>query len=604
KEAVVNEDIRKAVRAYYPDLVDAVMFNPQPEPPAGPFKPIMVPLSGDRPIPEKQEVFTISVPDKISLKGKGKSKAVTHSFNALKKAEVRASSEKIGNAELATANRATLIEAAKVVDRLRLYCETGPIPHALLRFEEYDRTIAELSGGSYTGEGPRENLGEINTDFLGNYIFRFIRTTADVLGEVDVDVAAGETPSVQSRPDLIVQLLDQFDLNTSLFETAPYWNIPFLRRIDLCIPKEKSGLIPVACQGQHIIQGVGNVALADEVSGTRVGFGNHLNSSGLITAFDSIAPAARCAAWTGNLLLRGCLKNPQIKYYTIESRKGLFGAWTDFTQPLRLPRFIGSLKILSLVNRTFTTPSSATIEGYLNVETDSGQWLEAFENIKADIKTSAFDNGLHQFRIQGYKADGTKFTGASETIRLYLHNSSVIRTIDPNVTVGGATLGNCALFTLPVDVSNNIIEDAPMTIRFKVEHNPGSSPFGFINQYALSLSKGATGGFGVNVPVVDANFVALGQLDGVINRGRNYVHIDNLNCNTRFKGTVNEVSADASGFYTVTVQPASGRWLEPDQKFCAFGIRLGGSLRLTNGSSGYPDFHATSVLIGIEKPEL
>ncbi len=30
-----------------------------------------------------------------------------------------------------------IIDAAKIVDRFRLRCETGPIPYALLNFEEY-----------------------------------------------------------------------------------------------------------------------------------------------------------------------------------------------------------------------------------------------------------------------------------------------------------------------------------------------------------------------------------------------------------------------------------------------------------------------------------
>lgn len=603
KEALRNLNIRKAVQSYYPSLIDAVAFNPQPDPPNDTFKPIMVPLGGPA-IPEKEEVLTVSKPTEISIgeDKKAKRKAVTYAYNALRMAETKVSGRAALSSEPTAANKDLFIDAARVLDRYRLHCETGPIPHALLKFEEYDRSIAELSGGSYTGEGNRENLGTINADFLGNYIFRFKRGTTDVVGELAVDVAAGENAFVQSRPDLVMTLLDQFETNTGLFETAPYWNIPFLKRINLCIPKEKSGVIPSACTGTHILQGVGNVALAAEVGGNRVGFNNYLNSSGIITAFDSLAPGVRCAAWHGQLKLRGCLKNPEIKYYTLEYRKG-FGSWQPFNQVLRLPRIIGSLNISALVNRTFG-PAGSPIDGYLNVETDSGLWLEAFENIKADIRTSAFENGTHTFKIQGYKANGSKFTSAKEEITLYLHNSGTTVQIDPNVTMGGATLGNCALFTLPLDGGGNTIENAPMTIRFKVEHNPdGSSPFGFINGYGMSMTKGATGGFGLNVPVVNANFVSLGVLDNVVNRGRTYVHIDNLNCNTRFKGTVNEVSADASGFYTVTVQPTLGGWLETEQNFCAFGIHLGGTLRLTNGASGYPDFHAVGVLIGIERPQ-
>ncbi|WP_273566083.1 hypothetical protein [Maribacter halichondriae] len=604
KEALRNTSILNAVKNYYPSLVDSVSFNPQPEPPGDPFKPIMIPFGGPA-IPEKEEVVTISKANEISIKADKKSKveAVKYSYNALRSSTTRKANSADLSTEISTANSNVFKDAARVVDRFRLNCETGPVPHALLKFQEYDRTLSELSGGSYTGDGQRENLGQVNADFFGNYIFRFQRSTSDVVGEVAGDVGSGENALVQSRPDLVITLLDQFDSNTGLFETAPYWNIPFLKRINLCIPKEKSGVIPTACTGNHILQGVGNVALAAEVGGNRVGFNNYLNSQGVITAFDSLAPGVRCAAWHGKLKLRGCLKNPEIKYYTLEFRKG-FGPWLPFNQTLRLPRIFGSLNVSALVNRTFTPSGGLPIDGYLNVETDSGLWLEAFKNIKADIRTSAFENGTHTFRIQGYKGDGTKFASAKEEIKLYLHNSTTTVDIDSNVTLGGATLGDCALFTLPVDGSGTVIENAPITIRFKVEHNPdGSSPFGFINGYAMSMSRGATGDFGLNVPVVNANFVGVGVLDGVVNRGRDYLHIDNLSCNTRFKGTVNEVSADPSGYYTVTVQPASGGWLETDQNFCAFGIHLGGTLRLTDGASGYPDFRATGVLIGIERPQ-
>ena len=603
KEVMRNKSIFNAVRNYYPSLTESVSFNPQPDPPGDPFKPLMIPFGGPA-IPEKEEVVTISKSNEISIKADKKAdvEAASFSYNALRSSTTRVAKAAAMSPEISPVNSGIFRDAARVVDRFRLNCETGPIPHALLKIQEYDRTLSELSGGSYTGEGQRENLGQVNADIFGNYIFRFQRSTSEVVGEVATDVAAGENAFVQSRPDLVITLLDQFDSITGLFETAPYWNIPFLKKINLCIPKEKSGVIPTACTGNHILQGVGNIALAAEAGGSRVGFNNYLNSQGVITAFDSLAPGVRCAAWHGNLKLRGCLKNPEIKYYTLEYRKG-FGPWLPFNQTLRLPRIMGSLNISALVNRTFG-PAGSPIDGYLNVETDSGLWLEAFENIKADIRTSAFENGTHTFRIQAYKADGSVFASAKEEIKLYLHNSATTVDIDSDVTMGGATLGNCALFTLPVDGSGTVIENAPMTIRFKVEHNPdGSSPFGFINGYAMSMTKGATGGFGLNVPVVNANFVGVGVLDNAINRGRNYVHIDNLSCNTRFKGTVNEVSADPSGYYTVTVQPASGGWLDSDQNFCAFGIHLGGTLRLTDGASGYPDFHAVGVLIGIERPQ-
>ncbi|MEN8201989.1 MAG: hypothetical protein ABFS28_05285 [Bacteroidota bacterium] len=601
REVVVNPIMLKAVKKYYPSLVEELILNPQPGPPPRPFKPIMVPFGGPA-IPEREELITISRSSEISLAAnkKDKKEATTYHFNALKKATARMIKETSSGTEIASADRKLFTEAASVYDRFRLFCETGPIPFALMKFEEYDRSGSELTGGPYTGDGVRESLGEIHADFIGNYIFRFIRSTNDVIGETAYDLAAGENAFIQARPDLIVKLMDQFEPSDALFETAPHWNIPFLKQINICIPKEKSGVIPHACKGQHIIQGVGNIALAEESGGTRVGFNNYLNSSGTVTAYDSLAPAVRCAAWTGRLKLRGCLKNTQIKYYTIEYRKG-WSPWLPFNQELRLPRIIGSLNVSSLVNRTFG-PAASPIDGYLNVETDSGLWLEAFQNIKAHIRTNAFENGTYRFRIQGYRANGSKFTSAVEEIPLYLHSKAITAHIDANVTMGAATLGNCALFTLPVDGSGNVIENAPLTIRFKVEHSPDGSPYGFINHYALSVSKGATGIFNLNVPVIDADFVGPGIMNNVVNRGRRYHHVDNLNCNIRFKGTVNEPTADASGYYSVTVQPASGGWLEADQNFCAFSIILYGTYRLTDGATDYDDFHATRVLIGMERP--
>lgn len=604
KESLINPRIREAIRHYYPALVDRISVQPQPQPSLENFRPIMVPLGGPA-IPEKETIKVVSESKEIKIKAdkKANKEAVSYSYNALKSISAENIIDKQANVGIAASDRNKFLKAAGIFDRFRLFCETGPIPYALLKIEEYDRSSSELSGGAYTGDGNRESLGTLNADSFGNYIFRFQRTYSQALDESIVDTAPGENAFIQARPDIIIKLLDPMSTTTSLFETAPYWNIPYLKRINLCIPKEKSGLIPTACSGQHILQGVGDIALDNEVGGVRNGFGNVLNNLGIISATADIAPNVECAAWYGQLLLRGCLKNADIKYYTLEYRKSSSFLWQPFTKQLKLPYLTTGLN--AVVNRTFTDSSSNTIQGYLNVETDSGLWLEGYKNIKAKINTNDgdFENGLYYFRIQGYKDDGSKISGTSETIRLYFqHTLNIERDIDPNVTLAGTTLGNCGLFTLPVDGTGNVIEDAPVTIRFKVEHNPGELN-GFINNYELSMGKGATGNFPLDVPVVDANFVTVNNLDTVVNRGRNYVHGNALNCNIRFRGTVNEVSADASGYYTVTVRPATGGWLESDQNFCAFKIHLGGNLRLTDGSSGYRNFHAVDVLIGIERPE-
>ncbi len=602
KEAVVNPIIRDAVKAFYPAM-HRLAFNPQPEPPAS-FTPLVLSLT-DQAIPSREKVITISEPCEIEIKANKKEgrESYSYAYESLKTSRMASISDRVSlsDSQSAVLGRSSRIELSKIADRFKFFCQTGPIAHAQLKLQEYDRSQAELLGDPYTGSGSKEDLGNIIADSFGNYIFRYTRSFDETLNEIDVDMAAGESAATQYRPDLIMSLLDPFSDNTALFETAPYWNVPFLKRINLCIPKGQAGLVPSACSGQHIIQGVGNIALgASNGAGERLGGGNSLNNSGLVTAKADIAPQVRCAAFTGNLLLKGCLSNPEVKYYTLEYRnRDRFESWQDFTQTLRLPKIVLGQTVQRVVNRSFGPSNS--IEGYLNVETDSGAWLPGYHSIKAMIRTASFDNGRYSFKIQGYDGSGSKIGGTQEVIHLYLQDTNRIVAIDPEVSLGDQSLGNCALFQLPM-IGETVVEDAPMTIRFKVEHNPGPTPpKGFINHYELSILKGATGSFAVNLGVEDALFAG-GALQPTPNRGRRYVHTDDTDCLTIFKGTVNEIAADADGYITASLQPASGGWLLPDQKFCAFAIHLGGTLRLTNGSGGYTDFHATPVLVGIERP--
>jgi hypothetical protein len=88
-----------------------------------------------------------------------------------------------------------------------LLCKITTLGNYALRFQEYDRTAAELGGGAYTGTGDRENLGVTATDVFGNYVFRFSRTVSDIINEGLNDVAVGEDATVQALPDIIAQVL-------------------------------------------------------------------------------------------------------------------------------------------------------------------------------------------------------------------------------------------------------------------------------------------------------------------------------------------------------------------------------------------------------------
>lgn len=597
KEALKNPSLKELISTYYPKRIDDlkarvnfVALNPQPLPPGpDPFTTMLIPINDNMAIPPKQQVLVRSKAD--SMKAGNSKDGSSLAFNRLLGSEtLPAASLSASNISISDHVR---ISAASIADKFRLYCETGSLPSAILNVAEYDRSSAELAGGPFTGDGSREILGQIVSDRNGNYIFRFRMSGAQVADEITTDTAAGEDSNVQSAPDIMLQLLCHGS-SIPAYETAPNWNINHLQRIDVCVPKEKSCLIPMPCNGQHIIQGIGNIVLGPpSAGGERIGSNNFLNSSGIITAFGSGAPAARCAAWYSTLQLRGCLSNSAVKYYRIWHKpNSIFASFTQFTQQFSLPHFVGPNVVDAFV---FDTSRNA----YLNVENDpSGNWLIAFRNIKARIDSTApgIGNGSHIFKIQGLDASLNPVAGAEESVVLYIDNNPVQSDINTEITMEGVgTLGECALFTLPEG------NEAPgMTVKFRATHNVAGTT-GFMNSYGLSMLKGAHG-FAFTPGAAAANFPAPPFLDNVDNSGRFYVHGDNLNCNTFFRGTINEITADSDHYYATTLRPASGGWLEPGQKFCAFGISLSYSLRLTNGEGMYPTLTTSTVLIGIQRP--
>lgn len=604
QEALKNPALHALIKDYYPSRVselqqraNAVSLNPQPLPPGqGPeFTPLVIPLSDTQPIPPKQRHLVRSTAGSLNLaagdKKAAKESQDSFSFRQLTAAEtVQEESVSLFRSAIKDNVRQ---EAISVASRFKLLCETGPLPNAVLRVQEYDRSAAELSGAPYSGLGDRELQGTTICDRNGNYIFRVRMTGEKVSDEILTDTAAGESATFQTAPDVMLQLMCP-GVAVPAYESAPHWNIGHLHRINICVPKTQSCLIPLACDGIHIIQGIGNVALAEpSPSGARIGGGNYLGSDGLITAFGSGAPAARCAAWYGTLQLRGCLKNPAVKFYRLSYRAiGGSLSFIPFNQPFTLPFDNG----VTLVERQVFSSSA---DAYINVETattPTGVWLHAYRNIKARINTAAFTNGSYLFRIEGLDASLNPVAGTVETVPLYFDNAAVQARIDPEITMAGVgTLGECALFTLPANQEN-----PTLTVRYRAVHNLTGS-IGFMNSYGLSMLKGS-GGFGITPGAAPAIFPAPPFLDGTANTGRNYVHGDHLSCIRYFRGTINESAADSEGYVTATITAASGAWLEPQQTFCAFGVALSYQLRLTNGEGMYPSTSAGLVLIGIQRP--
>jgi hypothetical protein len=356
-----------------------------------------------------------------------------------------------------------------------------------------------------------------------------------------------------------------------------------------------------------VIQRIGNIVLGplDPITGNRVGSGNYLTANGIISAYHYLAPQVRCSAWRGNLALWGCLKNKDIKWYTVRYRPYGSSAWTLHSNNFTLPKYIYPLGVPTLIDvfvgpytKSLKLNSSALVDcqAYLNVEAESDpNWMNSMRSLKAFLNSAALIGlkGSVQVRLEGFTDAGNKL--ADETVTLYIDNAGAEAAIDPDVTMNGVTLGNCALFTLPKDVNDVTDEDTPITVRFKAIQGSG-----FMNAYELYMYKGAVGSFPVSPGVIPADFSGGVFMDNTPNRGRTYQHLSNLDCHTKFKGTISEITADGDGFYSVVLTP-TGTWLEPGQTFCAFSLNLGGTTRHTDGSSGYSYFSGGQVLIGIQR---
>ena len=205
------------------------------------------------------------------------------------------------------------VAEAGVFDRLEPIhpCESEAIAQALLRFAEYDRTDAELGGAPYEGFGDREILGLTATDEEGNYVFSFKRTLSQLFEESSGDAPAGSDPATEARPDLLIQFVDDPE-GIAVHETAPYYNIPNVRRIDLCIPV--AALVPKPCRGDRVLQYLGDIPIINNP-------GSQLHSDGTITndpALSESGPRVVRGAWNGLLDIFGCFEDsdPAVKHYT------------------------------------------------------------------------------------------------------------------------------------------------------------------------------------------------------------------------------------------------------------------------------------------------
>jgi hypothetical protein len=586
-DALTRPALRKPIETLYPERV-FVPRIPIPDPP--PFRPMVLPVEGSQALPAKTAQVFDALPQSGDRAAQNSGTLSSRIVTLAQPSGAMSASASISASAL-----------AGIASKYR-FCQTGPLPQYLLRFQEYDRSAAELAGGAYTGTGPRRTLGVTITDRNGNYVFRFSMSLADYVDEVLNDVAVGEDALAQVMPDVIVQVLDLTVTSGVIYETAPYWNIPFLKKINVCVPR---GLVQVqgGCVAGQIIQSIGNITVGPLVGLTRTTSNTSLDANGVITNNGSLGPPVTCAAWGGALYFYACLSDPNVRYYTIRFKRAKdpdtafqfvtegFAPYHTTPAPIYLvQQSVGPTTRTLEVDGTFQD-----VPSYLDTETDpAGGWLARWQLVKMVLSSSYYQQVLGgaqsiTFRIEGYREDGSFVAGADDRITLFIDNNGVDQFISPTISMitkaGPVTLGNCALFTLPPDQLA-----APLEIMFRSNQNEG-----YMDTFKLYMDKGAMGDFpivSVSPPPPTPPLLPL----PIITKP--------YGGDCSFQGTLGDpdYGTPNANVLTADVGPVPGKnWLADTEDFCAFSVNVWASVRITDGQSMFGPYYWGPILIGINK---
>lgn len=576
--------VRDALRKLYPERIYPYLERrrvvpPRPEPDPTPFIPLMLPLAATATRDSRDTLPQSMNPASAAGVKDRLEDAQTARVDVA--GPVRFATQSVELGAVARAEIAPYaLEIARIKDILAVGCKVKNQPGLLLRFQEYDRTVAELTGGPYTGTGHRQPLGHAVTDEQGNYVFRFTQTLEDVAAETS-DVLSDGTPlATQLRPDLIVQVVSG-GTDGVLYESALHPDVPNLKRIDLCVPEHVLNLGPSACQGGRAIQAVGNIW-------TIAGVGNTLDADGRITATNPTGPQIVRGAWVGRLDFFACfLDRPEVKYYTIRFRRP-DGAWS-FVQELYthikiadigLPNYTGTK--VGPDTRSLAVGGGAKVNApsYVNIESDA-DWVATHRLRKVQLSSAIYESALYgpdegprtvEFRIEGYTDAGDKVAGAEDSIRLLIDNRPIAGDI-ASIAMGTLSPGECALFELPA-------ANTALTTRFKAHH-----PGGFVQSYTLDVIRGSS------APVTVTDTSGAGQPLSPAYSPASHGDF--------FFGTFNGVSPDADLYVVAELQPTGGSWLASGQNFCAFAFRLAATPRTTNGYGLTPGGYLNFELVGI-----
>jgi len=629
-EALKNAKLRAILEKDYPERIREDIIGPLPPDPP-PFKPVVIDLYNEAMQPKTQLVY-----ERLELP---QAKAKT------KKEEIIPKYSVINYSLLDTVQKEPAMEFVRSVDKLELAraidglllknCAVAPATNTTLTFEEYDRTAVELAGGPYTGTGNRRLLGDTVTDMFGNYIFRFSFDMTFPGIEDSIDIAPGEDINVVAYPDVIVKVTG-FAPYEILYESAPHYNIPNLKRINLCLPK--SLIHPTsACFNGNLIGSLGNVFLGGNQNSTasfsstalrRYGNSNYLESTGIVSVGSSLAGFnIECAPWYGTIDFKGCMYDlaktvaqNKIKWYTIRIKREGSSDWQFVSQNYKHPKFhnrhlpgyIGDdvgpvLKTLHVDGG----PVVNDVPAYTNIQreifVDGIDW--EFSNLDRymQLNTRLYDlvageriPGKFYVRVDCYDNTGNPVPDATDMIALYIHNNPLNFGLtapvftDPSIVNSG-----CGLFRL-TDAQMN----APIQLSFRA-----NDPEGFVHYYDVSMGRCPTPMIALTINQPSAGSTPSGPTPQPhpttpANRTTLFNGISTSVHNTcnGYTGTTQDFS-DA-GMINVEIQPApaEGGWIKPAEYFTSLSFYLLAYKRHTNGyNTGLSDDYDAHTQILMER---
>ena len=577
-------DLRAAIDRLYPERLPpwrVPLPDPPPDLPAGVlagqnFKPVIIPLQDKTCIPLKKAQVLKRVESKPAAKKVADEAGRLAVVRSVEVGRVVGKLEDLDTVAL-----------GKLWDVGARLCLSGPLVNAGLRFQEYDRTAAELNGEVYTGEGNREELGQVSSDRNGNYIFRFKRSLPQIIDEADIDVALDEDEVLYAMPDLIVQVLGASTAGDVPYETVPQWNVPVFKRLNICIPACYWHTPSNDCHGKPISH-IGFIPVGKSASVS-------LDNAGRVTCTDrskADIPQTCCSAWYGRLRMSACIgKYDRVPHYTIEHRaKRPDGLWTDwrvYQEPLMLDNW------KTTVNEWLATKVGPFTHHLELIKGQPKQDVLAYNNIQGNMDWSGPDwfvkaiipswaysyqggPGSVEFRLKAYNADGLQvqlwnnpLDNAplfNDTIRLYVDHSGPELDFK-DITIGTPSANPCPLFTL----NGTDLTDATLNLKFKAVQRQG-----FLCDYRFSLTK-------CNTPNFEVEDLA----------GGHPLHVEYLaapaGCADLF-GTLFGVdaSADVNDYVAVRLSPIGARpWLNNDETLSSFTLNLRAGVRRTDGHSAY-----------------